>query len=132
MAGAGVATAVLAGEGEAGAADGSGAGGGGGGGWKAERSGDVPSGANCAGAVELSPDMICSSASGTVIPPGLAGTTRNGPGGAVITGGGPNPIPGFIPLHTSATTITSVATPPAPKAMRRIVGSNAAVWRRVR
>jgi hypothetical protein len=130
---AGAGATALAGAGEAGAAAAAAGGaGGGGGGWNAERSGDVPSGANCAGAVELSPDMICSSASGTVIPPGLAGTTRNGPGGAVITGGGPNPIPGFIPLQTSATTITSVAMPPAPKAIRRIAGSKAAVWRRVR
>ncbi len=66
--------------------------------------------------------MIGTFASGTVSPPGLAGATRNGPGGAVITGGGPKPVP-RTPLHSSATAITSTERPPAPSAIRRIAGS---------
>jgi hypothetical protein len=62
----------------------------------------------------------------------LAGATRSGPGGASITGGGPNPPPGLIPLHSKAMTITSTASPPAINAIRRISGSTAGSRRRRR
>ena len=92
----GAVTAGAAGGAVAGAAGATG----GAGGWfspaswsSAFTAGAASSGANCGVALNWAvlPDIIGTSAPGTIIPPGLVGATRSGVAGGAISGGGPKP-----------------------------------------